>query len=173
MNLLKEVHDELDEIPIQEIGSELKPGMRRVFFPAETKRYVHVSRGAIIKNTKFGKNHPACLVVDADGKRYAFHAVVLRGPSVLKFSLHEEGIDANAFLVTKAGIEGYIDPTGDQPIPEVEVVNAESGPMQPKRWLARGVVGMALAFSATKLAAWRFLAEVPIASCLLPEPPRR
>lgn len=121
MNFLQDLKSELSEAPVQEIGCEIKAGMKKSFFPAEVKRFVHVSRGAIIQNTKHGKNHPTCLVVDEDGKRHAFHAVVLRGPSALKYSSYEEGIDANAFLVTKSGIEGYTDPEGDEMVPEVPV----------------------------------------------------
>lgn len=83
MNAIK---SEQDEIPIQEIGGELKPGMTKVFFPAEAKRFVHVSRAAIIANTKNNKNHPTIVVIDEAGKKYAYHAVVLRGPSALKYS---------------------------------------------------------------------------------------
>lgn len=122
MNLLQDVATEYHEIPIQEIGLELKPGMKKVFFPAEVKRYVHVGRGAIIQNTKNRKNHPAVLVVDENGNRYAFHAVILRGPSVLKFSLDEPDLDASAFLVTRAAIEAYTDPDGDLPLKEVSLI---------------------------------------------------
>lgn len=133
MNFLKDVVSEYDEIPTQEIGSEISPGMTKVFFPAETKRYVHVSRGAIIQNTKNGKNHPTILIVDEKGDRHAFHAVLLRGPSALKFALNEPGIDANAFVVTRGSIEAYIDPVGDQPIKEVPLFG-ELPPIQNTRF---------------------------------------
>ncbi len=125
MNFIKELAKEYDELPIQEIGTELKPGMKKVFFPAETRRFVHVSRGAIVQNTRHGKNHPTILVVDEAGNRFAYHAVVLRGPAALKFALDEPGIDANAFLVTKSGIEAYSDPEGDAPIKEVPLSGEE------------------------------------------------
>jgi len=168
MNLLRDVVTEYDEIPIQEIGNELKPGMTKVFFPAETKRYVHVSRSAIIHNTKNGRNHPAILVLDENGNKLAFHAVVLRGPAALKFSLNEPGVDANAFLVTRAGIEAYTDPYGDAPVKEVplsgELPTAKE-PFSIGRWLVRSA-------RRTKLSVWRFFSVLPVSSCLLPEPPR-
>lgn len=173
MQLLRDISDELDEIPIQEIGGELKPGMKRTFFPAETKRYVHVSRGAIIRNTKDGKNHPTCLVIDGDGKRYAFHAVILRGPSALKYSAHEEGVDANAFLVTKAGIEGYIDPDGDEPVKEVPVSETSELERPRPNIVVRGVIWLAGLLTGLRLEAWRAAKYVPVARCLLPDPPER
>ena len=174
MNLLRDVVTEYDEIPIQEIGGELKPGMTRVFFPAETKRFVHVSRGAIIKNTKHGSNHPTILVVDENGNKHAFHAVVLRGPSALKFSHHERGVDANAFLVTKAGIEAYTDPTGDPPIKEVPLSGELPNEERDRFSLGRFMVRFA---RRTKLGLWRFFYNVPVAGCLIEhtvgEPPEK
>ena len=164
MNLLRDVVSEYDEA--QTIGGQLKPGMKKVFFPAEVKRYIHVSRGAIIQNTRFGKNHPTVLVVDEQGNRHAFHAVILRGPSMLTFSLHESGIDANAFLVTLHGIEAYTDPAGDAPIKEVPL----SGELPVQRFsLGRGLVQTARMI---KMGLWRFFSQVPIASCLVPRYPK-
>lgn len=170
MNLLREAVQEYDELPIQEIGGELKPGMKKTFFTAETRRFVHVSRGAIVQNTKFGKNHPTILVIDEAGNRYAFHAVVLRGPSALKFSMHEEGIDANAFLVTRAGIEAYTDPHGDMPIKEVPLTGELPEQVRERFSLGRTLVQTG---RKAKLSLWRFLYRIPVASCLMYEPPER
>jgi hypothetical protein len=174
MNLIREAVLEYDELPIQEIGSELKPGMTKVFFPAETKRFVHVSRGAIIQNTKNGRNHPTILVIDEAGNKHAFHAVVLRGPSALKFSQHEPGIDANAFLVTRAGIEAYTDPYGDEPIKEVPLNGELPAPVRERFSLGRSLVRTG---RRAKLGVWRFLYGVPVASCLVAmtvgEPPEK
>jgi len=161
MNILRDVVTECDEIPIQEIGNELKPGMTKVFFPAETKRYVHVSRSAIIHNTKNGRNHPTILVVDQNGNKLAFHAVVLRGPAALKFSLNEPGIDANAFLVTKAGIEAYTDPSGDAPVKEVPLFGELPTDKEPFS-LGRNLVRAA---RSSKLGVWRFFARFSLPSC--------
>ena len=150
MNAIK---SEQDEIPIQEIGGELKPGMTKVFFPAEAKRFVHVSRAAIIANTKNNKNHPTIVVIDEAGKKYAYHAVVLRGPSALKYSAHEPGIDANVFLVTKAGIEAYTDPNGDLPVIESDVYKQPVVVREPFVKRLRKVFG--------------FVKYVPIAGCLM------
>lgn len=171
MNLLRDVVTEYDELPVMEIGGELKPGMKKVFFPAETKRYVHVSRAAIIQNTKHKKNHPTILVVDENGNKLAYHAVILRGPSALKFALEEPGIDANAFLVTMAGIEAYTDLEGDPAVKEVPLTGLE--PQQPERInRTRQFVRWAIRLPRRiKLMVWRTAAVVPIARCLLPEPP--
>jgi hypothetical protein len=171
MNLLRDVVTEYDELPVMEIGGELKPGMKKVFFPAETKRYVHVSRAAIIQNTKHKKNHPTILVVDENGNRLAYHAVILRGPSALKFALDEPGIDANAFLVTMAGIEAYTDLEGDAPVKEVPLTGEEPA-AEDRINRTRLFVRWALRLPRRmKLGLWRSAKYVPVARCLLPDPP--
>jgi len=89
------------------------------------KRFVHVSRPAIIRNVKDGKNHPTVVIIDEEGKKYNYHAVVLRGPSALKYDSSPESIEANVFIVTRAGIEGYTDPDGDPPVMEVDVMEPQ------------------------------------------------
>jgi len=113
MHLIEEIKIEKDNLPIQEIGSELKPGMIKAFFPAETRRMVHVNRHAITANVSKGKNYPTCIVIDADGTKYQFHAIVLQGPAALKYEESPE-VAANVFLVTNAAIEAYLDPNAQQ-----------------------------------------------------------
>jgi len=103
----------------QEMGATVHAGMKRYWFPPETRRYVHVSRGAIMQNIKHKKNHPAILVVDDDGNRYAFHSVILKGPAILMFKHNHPDLDAHVFLVTDEGVEAYVDPNADMPIREV------------------------------------------------------
>lgn len=102
------------ELPVQEIGNEIEPGMTKHFFPAEVKRFVAVNRWAIQLNSQEGANHPTCVVVDENGEAKQFHAVILRGPSALRYSEDQDNDLPFVHLVTTAAIEGYLDPAGDR-----------------------------------------------------------
>lgn len=103
-----------------------KSSLKKYWFPGGSIRYIHVSRGAIIQNTKHKKNHPTILVIDSDGQKYLYHHLILRGPSMINFSHQHPEIDAHVYIMTEDAIEAYYDLAGDSPNQELSEYQMKS-----------------------------------------------
>lgn len=139
-----QVHPE--SLPTCQVGSEIKPGMKKVFFPAQTLRSIHVSRGACAINNRnhavYGayeshpailiSNFPTCIVIDEHGQKHRFHAVILQGPAALKYEPkpdnRPQGVNATMYLVTTGAIEGYVDPDGYKNFDEIDGCTGQKMP---------------------------------------------